>query len=110
MSDYGEQERADERAGVAEDDLISVARIARPQGVRGEVIADKEEARRALQLLLDKYAPHLRPGRDYRAITDDELARTAVYRVRITEWSGKRKHERPDFPGAFLYQPGAVTS
>jgi 16S rRNA processing protein RimM len=40
MSDHGKQERADEIAGVAEDDLISVARIARPQGVRGEVIAD----------------------------------------------------------------------
>jgi hypothetical protein len=72
---------------------------------RGEIVADKKEVRRALQLLLDKYAPHLRPGRDYRPITDDELARTAVFRVRIVEWSGKRKQERPDFPGAFLYQP-----
>ena len=75
---------------------------------RGAVVPDKEEARRALQLLLDKYAPHLRPGRDYRAITDEELARTAVYRVRIVEWSGKRKQERPDFPGAFVYDPGSA--
>ncbi|MGE0130197.1 MAG: ribosome maturation factor RimM [Blastocatellales bacterium] len=40
MSDRGKQEREDDRAGVVEDDLISVARIARPQGIRGEVIAD----------------------------------------------------------------------
>ncbi|HXE76133.1 MAG TPA: pyridoxamine 5'-phosphate oxidase family protein [Candidatus Xenobia bacterium] len=69
---------------------------------RGAVI-EGEEARRGLQLLLDKYAPHLRPERDYRPITDDELARTAVYRIQIDQWSGKQKKERPDFPGAYLY-------
>ncbi len=68
-------------------------------------IIEGEEARRALQLLLDKYAPHLRPGRDYRPITDDELARTTVYRITIDQWSGKQKKERPDFTGAFFYQP-----
>ncbi len=71
---------------------------------RGTVV-EGEEARRGLQLLLDKYAPHLRPGRDYRPITDDELARTSVYRIQIDQWSGKQKKERPDFPGAFLYAP-----
>src|SRR5262245_23857391 len=48
MSDCGKQDRAgvdhdvrpDIRLDVREDDLISVARIARPQGHRGEVIAD----------------------------------------------------------------------
>jgi len=44
MSDYGEQDRAGVGPGVEseviEDDLVSVARIARPQGHRGEVIAD----------------------------------------------------------------------
>jgi 16S rRNA processing protein RimM len=34
------REQRDENAEVGEDDLISVARIARPQGNRGEVIAD----------------------------------------------------------------------
>ena len=70
---------------------------------RGAVI-EGDEARRALQLLLDKYAPHLCPGRDYRPIADDELARTTVYRLTIDQWSGKQKKERPDFPGAFLYR------
>jgi len=71
---------------------------------RGAVVADKSEAKAALQLLLDKYAPHLHPGRDYRPTTDQELARTAVYRIAIDAWSGKRKEVAEDFPGAFLYR------
>jgi nitroimidazol reductase NimA-like FMN-containing flavoprotein (pyridoxamine 5'-phosphate oxidase superfamily) len=73
---------------------------------KGEVVKDAEEARDALHRLLEKYAPHLRRGHDYRAVTDDELKRTAVYRVAIEAWSGKRKEAPPDFPGAFVY--GAV--
>lgn len=69
----------------------------------GSVIDDPTEAGDALQRLLDKYAPHLRPGRDYRAITADELKRTAVYRVTITSWSGKKKEVAPDFPQAYRY-------
>lgn len=63
----------------------------------------QEEAKYALQLLLDKYAPHLKPGRDYRATTLEELKRTAVYRIDIKQWSGKRKKAADDFPGAFFY-------
>jgi len=59
----------------------------------------EEEA--ALQKLLDKYAPHLRPGEHYRPITAAELKRTAVYRVDVEAWSGKEKFEAPDFEGAF---------
>jgi nitroimidazol reductase NimA-like FMN-containing flavoprotein (pyridoxamine 5'-phosphate oxidase superfamily) len=70
---------------------------------RASVVTDEAEARAGLQLLLDKYAPHLRPGRDYRPITPEELARTAVYRVDIEEWGGKQKIAPADFPGAFLY-------
>jgi nitroimidazol reductase NimA-like FMN-containing flavoprotein (pyridoxamine 5'-phosphate oxidase superfamily) len=70
---------------------------------RAAVVADAGEARRALQQLLDKYFPHLRPGRDYRGITDEELARTSVYRVSVERWSGKRKQAADDFPGAFRY-------
>jgi nitroimidazol reductase NimA-like FMN-containing flavoprotein (pyridoxamine 5'-phosphate oxidase superfamily) len=70
---------------------------------RGRLVADESEARRALQLLLDKYFPHLRPGRDYRPITADELAVTSVYRIQIEGWSGKEKVAPADFPGAFRY-------
>ena len=64
-------------------------------------LTDPEEKGEVLQKLLDKYAPHLRPGEDYRPITDDELKRTAVYRVDVEAWSGKEKVERPNFEGAF---------
>ena len=67
----------------------------------GRVVENREEARAALQMILDKYAPHLRPGEHYRPITDDELKRTAVYRIDIETWSGKQKEVEADFPGAF---------
>ena len=74
----------------------------------GRVVEDQDEARTALQMLLDKYAPHLRPGVDYRATTDDELKRTAVYRIDIEAWSGKQKEVPEDFPGAFALDPPPV--
>jgi nitroimidazol reductase NimA-like FMN-containing flavoprotein (pyridoxamine 5'-phosphate oxidase superfamily) len=70
---------------------------------RGEVVTDEAEARAALQRLLDKYFPHLQPGRDYRPTTAEELAVTTVYRIRIDGWSGKQKAAPDDFPGAFRY-------
>lgn len=70
---------------------------------RAAVVTDEAEAHRALQNLLDKYFPHLAPGRDYRPATAEELARTSVYRVSIDDWSGKQKAMPADFPGAFRY-------
>lgn len=70
---------------------------------RAALVTNLAEAKQALQLLLDKYAPHLKPDVDYRPTTSDELARTAVYRIIIESWSGKRKQAAPDFPGAFYY-------
>ncbi len=67
------------------------------------VVEDPAEKRHGLQALLDKYFPHLHPGEDYRPITDEELERTAVYRLNIRQWSGKQKQVEPDFPGAFFY-------
>ncbi len=71
---------------------------------RGRVVEDRDEARTALQMLLDKYAPHLKPGTDYRPTTDDELRRTAVYRIDVDSWSGKQKEVAEDFPGAFSFE------
>lgn len=67
------------------------------------VIEDATEATRALQMLMDKYFPHLRPDEHYRRIMPEELVRTSVYRIAIDSWSGKRKKVDDDFPGAFLY-------
>lgn len=70
---------------------------------RASVVDDADEARRGLQLLLDRYAPHLRPGRDYRTVADEELGRASVFRVDIESWSGKRKMADAGFPGAFHF-------
>jgi nitroimidazol reductase NimA-like FMN-containing flavoprotein (pyridoxamine 5'-phosphate oxidase superfamily) len=66
-------------------------------------VIDGAESEQALQLLCDKYFPHLQPGRDYRPANLLELKRTSVYRIDIDSWSGKKKYVEPDFPGAFFY-------
>jgi nitroimidazol reductase NimA-like FMN-containing flavoprotein (pyridoxamine 5'-phosphate oxidase superfamily) len=69
----------------------------------GSLITEKDRAKEALQMLLDKYAPHLQVGKDYQGVTDQELSRTAVYQIAIEQWSGKKKEVAEDFPGAFYY-------
>lgn len=70
---------------------------------RAAVVEDDVEKARALQLLLDKYAPHLKPERDYRSANQEELDRTSVFRIDIDRWSGKANEKAADFPGAFAY-------
>jgi len=67
----------------------------------GTIVDDADECRFALQAILDKYAPHLKPGEDYRPTTDEELRRTAVFRIDIETWSGKQKEVEENFPGAY---------
>ena len=68
------------------------------------LVSDLQEAQRALQLLLDKYFPHHKPGKDYRPIVPEELNVTLVYRLDIVRWSGKQDRAASDFPGAFRYE------
>lgn len=70
----------------------------------GVVVQDREESARALTLLMEKYAPHLKVGKDYGPVTEEEVARTAVLRVDIQAWSGKEKKAPPDFPGAYFFK------
>jgi len=56
-----------------------------------------------LQLLLDKYFPHLKPGKDYPELTLSEMRGAAVCRIDISSWSGKHNQAPPDFPDAFYY-------
>jgi nitroimidazol reductase NimA-like FMN-containing flavoprotein (pyridoxamine 5'-phosphate oxidase superfamily) len=67
------------------------------------IVTDEEEARRGLQMLLDKYFPHLKPGVDYNDIAPEEIAITSVYRLEIEQWSGKEDVAPADHPGAFEY-------
>jgi nitroimidazol reductase NimA-like FMN-containing flavoprotein (pyridoxamine 5'-phosphate oxidase superfamily) len=70
---------------------------------RISVVESEDEAQRALQMLMDKYAPHLRPGSDYEAATPADLKRTSVFKLAIEEWSGKRKQAPRDFAGAYRF-------
>jgi len=76
------------------------------------VVDDKDEAKHLLQLIMDKYAPHLVAGEDYRPPVDEELPRTSVFRITIDDWTGKKKEVESDFPGAYLYpdQPILVSN
>lgn len=51
----------------------------------GELVGRKE----ALTGLVEKYFPRMRPGHEYRPITDREAERTSVYRLGVESWSGK---------------------
>jgi uncharacterized protein len=71
---------------------------------RAELVTDEDQARYGLQLLLDRYFPHLKSGVDYREIQKEELNITSVYKITIESWSGKEDRSRPDFPGAFTFK------
>ena len=70
---------------------------------RVTTIEDSAEAKHALQLIMDKYFPHLKPDEDYRPTSDDDLKITAVFRIDIESWSGKEKVVQGDAPGAFYF-------
>lgn len=53
------------------------------------VLTDQAEARAALTVMSERVFPGLEIGRDTRPISEDDLARTAVYSLSITQWSGK---------------------
>lgn len=72
---------------------------------QAHIVSDPDEAMHGLKLLMAKYAPHLQPGQDYRAMQPEELEGVAVYRLDIQRWSAKRKQAPPDAPGAYAFEP-----
>jgi hypothetical protein len=54
-----------------------------------KILDDADEIRTALNALIKKYFPRFTPGREFRPITDKEIARTSVYALEIKSWSGK---------------------
>jgi nitroimidazol reductase NimA-like FMN-containing flavoprotein (pyridoxamine 5'-phosphate oxidase superfamily) len=58
---------------------------------RARLVESEGEKQIALQALLNKYFPNLKPAHDYRPITTEEAAATAVYAIEIEAWSGKQK-------------------
>ncbi len=57
------------------------------------IIEDDDEKRNGLYNLIEKYFPGMKPGEEYRPITEKELKRTSVYAIKIESWSGKRNWE-----------------
>jgi nitroimidazol reductase NimA-like FMN-containing flavoprotein (pyridoxamine 5'-phosphate oxidase superfamily) len=53
------------------------------------LVTNPEEARRDLYGLIKKYFPAMTAGKEFREITDKELARTSIYAIQIEAWSGK---------------------
>ena len=68
------------------------------------IVDDPQEAAYGLQILLEKYYPHLEPGRDYKPLTPEGVKMTAVYRINIESWSGKARQVEADFPGAYTFE------
>jgi hypothetical protein len=68
------------------------------------LVEDPVDKRRALEFLMAKFAPHLRPGDDYEPIADDSIERTSVYRIDVDGWSAKQNATRPDDETAYDYR------
>lgn len=66
------------------------------------VVRDSQKAEAVLQSLMDKYAPHLRAGKDYIPTQPEDLKRTAVFQIDIEEWSGKQQR-KDDMSDAYDY-------
>lgn len=71
---------------------------------RAVEVEGPEEVEYGLRILMEKYAPHLEAGKDYRPVAPEEAARTSVIRIDIETWSGKEKTEASDFPGAYWFK------
>jgi nitroimidazol reductase NimA-like FMN-containing flavoprotein (pyridoxamine 5'-phosphate oxidase superfamily) len=68
-----------------------------------KILDNNEEKSETLYKLLQKYFPDMTPGKEYRPITKEELARTSVYAIDIESWSGKENWEEkaeqlPEWP------------
>jgi nitroimidazol reductase NimA-like FMN-containing flavoprotein (pyridoxamine 5'-phosphate oxidase superfamily) len=70
---------------------------------RASIIEDVDQAHRALQLLINKYAPHMCPGQDYEPITVEAIRHTRILRIQIDSWCGRKNEALADFPRAYHY-------
>jgi hypothetical protein len=70
---------------------------------QAEIMTDMVLATEKMQLLMDKYFGHLKPGEHYRPITETEIKEISVVQISIDSWSAKCKGEAPEFPGAFTF-------
>ena len=67
------------------------------------IIQKIDEKKEILNGLLQKYFGDMKPDKDYRGITKQELNQTSVYRFKIKKWSGKRTQH----VGSNIHQPAS---
>jgi nitroimidazol reductase NimA-like FMN-containing flavoprotein (pyridoxamine 5'-phosphate oxidase superfamily) len=65
------------------------------------LLGDDKRKRHILHQFMEKFAPQLTEGEDYEAMTDESVDRTAVYRLDVESWSGKRGWKDPERQGAY---------
>jgi len=58
------------------------------------VVNSNDKKRNILNGLLNKYFGEMKSNKDYRAITDNELKQTSVYKIKIDAWSGKKNWDK----------------
>ena len=71
---------------------------------QAELVESDEKTGEILQLILDKYAPHLKPNVDYKPIPLEEIKRTAVYKIKIEDWTGKQLVDDGESINPFYYE------
>jgi nitroimidazol reductase NimA-like FMN-containing flavoprotein (pyridoxamine 5'-phosphate oxidase superfamily) len=69
-----------------------------------EIITELDPLLHGLQLLLNKYFPEHKPGKDYANLDQSQLDGVIIIKINILEWSAKQKIAPNDFPGAFSFQ------
>ncbi|ADJ17042.1 pyridoxamine 5'-phosphate oxidase family protein [Halalkalicoccus jeotgali] len=66
-----------------------------------DLLTGEAEKQRVLERFMAKFAPQLTKGEDYKEMTEESIGRTAVYRLDVESWSGKKGWKDPDTPGAY---------
>ncbi len=71
---------------------------------QAELVESEEKKGEILQLIMDKYAPHLKPKIDYKQIPPEEVKRTAIHKIKIEDWTGKQLKDDGDCINSFYYE------
>ena len=66
-----------------------------------DLLEARADKRRVLERFMSKFAPQLTAGEDYEEMSEESIDRTAVYRLDVERWSGKRGEKPPDHPTAY---------
>jgi uncharacterized protein len=68
-----------------------------------EILQNLQEKIYGFNLLMKKYFPQYHAEKDYRPIDIQETKRTAVIKININNWSGKRNQPKDKNPEAFSF-------